>query len=483
MLQYTGHPLVDVGIATITAFAGKRNPSQVTCGDLRKSADFLRDLYESKRWNSVFSAVFTVNGYLNPTMGDDKRRNYRDTILYAFQCQPPKVANDRCVFCGEKAVSRAARQHVPLITGEGMVNFFPYGLHGLPVCGICLFAVQIFPLGSAWCAGRVLFVHSDDNVIIYEFARKFLTENRRFLSLSEGGSFGVNYPRTYFVALLREVETERQQASEDEKPCSITLYHLTNYGTSPDVLLYHLPSQVVSFLRQVHRAPHGQTWRQIERKAWDLFIEKAKGKGSSKVETATSQPNEEPGRVRNYLYEDLFELPYNAAHFVRTYFLRRAYRGYSSNDPRCAYSLQSDLDLVSWTLTAIFLKEVMSMEASRIDTIRRVADQLASDIATSNDRPLFRGLWMSRRYGDLRRVLVQANTRRAQSGKGLLLTFDDFVTVFEFGEDSQRPDWGLARDLVLIRVIEQLHQQGWFKTHADVIGEEEIPTEIESATE
>ncbi len=26
MLKYTGHPLVDVGIATITAFANKRDP-------------------------------------------------------------------------------------------------------------------------------------------------------------------------------------------------------------------------------------------------------------------------------------------------------------------------------------------------------------------------------------------------------------------------------------------------------------------------
>ena len=28
MLKYTGHPLVDVGVATITAFAGKQRPEQ-----------------------------------------------------------------------------------------------------------------------------------------------------------------------------------------------------------------------------------------------------------------------------------------------------------------------------------------------------------------------------------------------------------------------------------------------------------------------
>lgn len=483
MLQYTGHPLVDVGIATITAYAEKRNPSQIIPDDLENLAGFLIDLYESKRWNSVFSSVFTNNGYLNPTMGVDKRQNYRDTILYAFRCQPSDVAKGRCVFCGATAVNRCARQHIPLITSEEMVNFFPYGLFGLPVCGLCLFAVQVFPLGSVWCSGRALFVHSDDQTMTYEFALKFLKENRRFLSLNDGGAFGVNHPRTFFVARLLEVEEERSQIQEYEGPCSITLYHLTNYGTNPDIALYHFPSQVVAFLRQAHRAPHGETWRQIERRAWELVIEKAKGKGRSQEEATAPQPREEPGRARNYLYEDLFELPHNAAHFVRTYFLRRAYRGYYNDDPRRAYSLQSDLSLVSWTLTAIFLKEVMGMEPSRIDTIRRVGDRLAGEIASNNDRQLFRGLWMSRHYGDLRRVLVQANTRRAKSGKEPLLTFDDFVAVFEFGEDSQRPDWRLAQDLMLIRVIEQLHQQDWFRTHADVISEEEIPTAVEPAVE
>jgi hypothetical protein len=34
MLRYTGHPLVDVGAATIAAFANKRDLAQVTSADL-----------------------------------------------------------------------------------------------------------------------------------------------------------------------------------------------------------------------------------------------------------------------------------------------------------------------------------------------------------------------------------------------------------------------------------------------------------------
>jgi len=484
MLRYTGHPLVDVGVATITAYAQKSEPSQVTQVDLEVFAGFMEGVYFGKRWSGMMSISFQNAPYTQGKIGEEKKKMHREAFIYGFRTSPAtSEATEKCAFCARSALARAFRENVPLVTARGTINFFPWGEAGLPVCGICALAVQAFLLGSVRCAGRALFVHADDEWMTLEFARRFLMENRRALSLTTDGDEGLRHPRTYFVARLQEVEQERRQAQDAEQPCSITVYHLTNYRTNPDIALYHFPSQVVSFLRAANRAPHGDTWREIERRGWELAVEKGKGKRDGTGGTTTpvaSKPREEPGRARNYLYEDLFDLPNNAARFVRTYFLRRAYRGRSEEDPRRAYSLQRELNLVSWTLTAIFLKEVMNMEAHRIETIRRVADRLAESISASNDRQLFRGLWMSGRYGELRRVLVVVNTRRACRGQEPLLTFDDFVTVFEFGEDSQRPDWGLARDLVLIRVIEQLHQQGWFRTHADVIGEEEIPESAEA---
>ena len=40
MLRYTGHPLVDVGAATIGAFVGKRDLSKVTQEDMHVVARF-----------------------------------------------------------------------------------------------------------------------------------------------------------------------------------------------------------------------------------------------------------------------------------------------------------------------------------------------------------------------------------------------------------------------------------------------------------
>ena len=38
--------------------------------------------------------------------------------------------------------------------------------------------------------------------------------------------------------------------------------------------------------------------------------------------------------------------------------------------------------------------------------------------------------------------------------------------MFEEGEDLPRADWRLARDLVLIRMVERLYELGWVQAHA-----------------
>jgi CRISPR-associated protein Cst1 len=119
-----------------------------------------------------------------------------------------------------------------------------------------------------------------------------------------------------------------------------------------------------------------------------------------------------------------------------------------------------------------WLQEVMIMEKERIETIRVVADRIAGEILGQNDKKLLQSLWWSSRYDQLRALLIRAGVRRAERGQQPLIGFDEFVTVFEHEEDVERPDWRLARDLVLIRIIEQLHQKGWFQQHPDALPKE-----------
>ncbi|WP_273886707.1 type I-B CRISPR-associated protein Cas8b1/Cst1 [Rubrobacter naiadicus] len=442
MLKFTRHPFVDVGAAAITAFAGKSRPEDLSWQDLDEVADFIERHYTRDPLKSFLTAIFPNSGYVQPAMKPEKFAAFLNRYLYGYRNEE-SVSGLRCVYCGREASVRVFRQHVPMLTGEGMLNFFPGAAPGLPVCGFCLLCIQAFPLGATKSSGRTLIIHSDDEQVTLRAARNFLQDNLKYLNMHDITKYpDQKFPRTIFVDQVLRISEDYLQGQE--RSPSITLYHLTNYGTTADVSILHLPAQVVEFLSIASSARFGGVWREIVRRAWQ------------------SVDGARPGVARNFLYEDLFELPERAARFVQVYFLRQGFRApvRFKDDPRSGYVLERELDLISWDLTAMFLREVMEMDAERIRAIRDLGDRLSSYISRTNDRRFFRDFYRVDRYGQLRGLLIKASNAEVRSGRSPLIGFDEFITIFEEGRDLPRIDWRLARDLVLIRMIERLHQEG-----------------------
>lgn len=501
MLRYTGHPIADVGVATIAAFCKKSDPETLSKHDLLKVARFLEKEYFSGKLLPYLTCIFPNAAYVQPgaqpgakiKMKPENIARFKREVLYAFQEPPdPHASVLRCTFSGEPASRIVYRQHVPMITGENVLNFFPAGTGGLPISGAYLLAIQAFPMGARRCYGRALAVHCpDDPKLTYAFAHRFLNDNRRLLLLtdkSKGKYPDAKAPKTLIVHVLLEIEHKRREGTEDEPAPSVTVYHLTNSGQGPDIDLFQLPSEVVKFIRAVSRAGPSQVWSKIQSSARARISENDKqktSKGRKKKQPATNRRGGQtwnPEVNRNDLYDDLFDLPTNAAHFVRTYFLPQAYRFARENDPRRNYHITEQLDIVSWEITRLFLKEVIGMEKSRIEAIRSLGDRVAQYISSDNDRRLFKGLYQADQYVILRNLLIKASNVRLKKGQPPLLGLDEFLLVFEEGEELARTDWKLARDLVLIRVIEELHRQGWFGKQPDALQELEAEDEAANLT-
>lgn len=111
------------------------------------------------------------------------------------------------------------------------------------------------------------------------------------------------------------------------------------------------------------------------------------------------------------------------------------------------------------------------MDKERIEQIRQLGDSLAQYIKEQNDRRFFHDFFTVQRYDYFRNLLLKANLAQAKRGQTPLLTFDVYVTVFEDGQDLPRTDWRLARDLVLIRIIEQLHRLEWLGKNIEALPE------------
>jgi CRISPR-associated protein Cst1 len=119
------------------------------------------------------------------------------------------------------------------------------------------------------------------------------------------------------------------------------------------------------------------------------------------------------------------------------------------------------------------------MDRERIRAIQRLGDRIAQYIEAENDRRLFQGLLGTHGYRYLRLRLIKASLDSVKTRGEPLITLDEFITVFEQGEEIPRVDWSLARDLVLIRAIEGL--KGWLRKEPEVL--EEAIEDVESAGE
>jgi len=508
MLFYTGHPLFDVGVASVTVLAGKSEPGQVTEDDLRDVASFIKTEYQREPLKSFLGVAFTSNAWFNQPSFDkspEKRHEYAERLLRGYDSagdQKTDRRTERCVFTGQATSSRAFsdklppgrayRQHVPLLTGERVINFFPSGDAGLPVSGIAVLCLQAMPLGCAKCGGKLLAVHSDNPQVTFKFAKQFLEDNRLALDLArQSGSRKMPESRSTAKTLLIETLLRIEQVRSDEAredldhpPCSVTAYHLTNSGQSnaldprnPPLEIYHLPLEITAVLSRLQSPLYSNEWHEISRRAWRLTAKSKKTKGITSEEVEDKRPR------LNYLYEDLFRLPDNAGNFIRTYLLRIPMRHTHQDDPRRSYSIRDEASLVSWKMAELFLGRVMGVERERIRELRELGDRLANYVNSENDRNFFQAFFGEMRYDWFRNALIKANFHHVKRGNPPFITFEPFITVFEEGVDASRPDWKLARDLVLIRMIEQLYHLGWLGKNTDILPGENTTEDQPSASE
>ncbi len=442
-------------------------------GDLAEFAAYAEEAYYTPELQSYLTVLFTKNGpATNPSVSIENRRQRAAKLLRAFR-EPSDDALSRCAYCDEPSNGLAHRDLVPMLTARDSVNFYPGGTPGIPLCGKCLLALQALSIGAPMCGGRALIVGCDDPELTLELVKEWQPKIRKRIQLSQqkGERLPImSHPRTRTIEVLVSIEAARREEQEEQvhlRPAvnSLTVYHLSNSGQGPKVDLFFLPTSVVSFVQRAKAARYAATWNTLVHQAWEIPPKAKKGQ----VETTP-----EPTALRNFLYEDLFSLPDQAGRFIQRYLLRKATRfAQGPGDSRPSYLGWRSSIKGTWELTQLFLSEVLGMDAQRIDAIRKLGDVIADEIATENDRRLWWNVYSAENYRVVRLILIRTSEHRLKRGQAPILSFDEFLRVFEEGDELPRIDWRLAWDLVLIRTIESLYEQRWFEENKEVLEETE----------
>jgi CRISPR-associated protein Cst1 len=507
MLNWTGHALVDVGIATLCAMSGRRDPALLTLDDLDAAADEMERYYFSGVMTSYLTCVFMNSEYVQPGSGvkkEESRKRYAQRVLRAHRAQADQEANGQmCVFSGLPATHIIHRGQMPLLTGEGVLNFFSGGAGGLFIAGPYLTALQALPLGGRRSEGKLLIAHSDFSELTLELARNFVEDNRRLLALAMTGALpdheGIDeslareqaswdkgkkqakYPDaksalTLIASDLLEVLERQRDLFGPDTPVSLQVYWLSSSGQGPSLEIFAVPSTLVRFLSRVSMASTSATWRRLVQRNWGAD---ASPEGQSRKRAkGSNKPLVGPGRSKNPVLTDLFSIYSDG--FIDGYRARRFTRRHLLSEAQGKVERFEDCN---WELTDLFLKEVLGMSPDRISRIREFADLLATYIQKRNDATFFRRITYARYTWILRGELVKAQRNEFLKGRDLLFSLDTYLSVFEGEDGAGVADWSLVRDLICIRLVEQLHKAGWLTADKLVEASEEQESEIVNAGE
>ncbi|MGH6690211.1 MAG: hypothetical protein ACREF4_05980, partial [Gammaproteobacteria bacterium] len=495
--------------------------------DLDRVTEELRRDYFAGLMQSYLTCVFMNSEYVQHGSGkakEKKRAEYADRVLRAYCWAAEGRAEDearglRCAYSGDAATHLVHRSQIPMLTGAEVLNFFPAGRGALPVAGPYLTAIQTVPMGGRRAEGRLLIAHSDEPSLMIAFAEKYVKDNRRLLDLArqgklpaktgpdpllerehgakgesgEGGEPGAKYPdakgpMSLVAADLLDLSGERLAASSE---ASVVVYVMSNSGQGPSLAIHPIPSNLVRFLHRVNQVETAATWRVLVARAWrdpagkeDEAPPKAgltaksarpttKPRAKSKAETdrKASVPGG-PGRSRNNVLDDLFPIfdaGFTDIRAARRFARRHLLRDLRWSDYGSAPSRASEIDpaLIDWNLTSLFLVEVMAMDAKRTERIKDFADRLADHVTESRDARLFRDVVFGRRAWEVRNALTKAQRDKAREHGQLLFGLQEYLDVFDADDAVGLADWSLTRDLISIRLVETLHQRGFFGERPD----------------
>jgi len=441
---WTGNPWVDAGVSAMLGWTKKKKPEDLTLKDAEKMADELLHLYLTDAWRKTLFSVFPNNPVTNPSVRN-KRSKLKELVGELLAGFEPMGNAGNCIACGSRnCIQQRTRRDIPL-TGYGGSHFFPYKTDGADYCNVCSFAVQCAPLVLYRC-GNLALVHSNSTKVLHYWARKCVEQVRRQIVKKEyTGCFneGFKNPMNALFHITQDLILQYDERWAEEN-ASVRIYHFTNYNQGAELAFYDLPTPVFRFLASVRRHPKLNDWVRVVRKGYKYDI--------------TEKEESEYKNYPNQVYERLL----NGESIIR-YFL----------------DFRNKQALGDWALLSLYLKEVRNMDQQRIDTIRRVADEISELIKSSaNAKKRLNQLEMADKYNWFRNVLLRfVKDQIAQRKDKPLFTFEEYVDQL-FPDGDLR--WKETQDLMLFRIYEKLHSWLIQQGVAEEFKEEEEEMEAQS---
>lgn len=431
----TGDPFVDTG-----GYALKEMMAAFPDDDILQLIMRATDIYVDN-WGAKINPFF-----LNSTITQPKFKTKKDKIektqsyFEGLLNETSEFNIGHCRIMGRKANLFPANRKNSVLSGSGAFANFHHSFDaGMRLSKEALIRYHFLPLGSESLKDKICVISSNDPKIVETYARDCCAKTLRMVAQRISNEILKNKAKSTSTALFRYLDNVLIHYTLEHDNTSVTLYHFTNFGASPEIQIYTLPFQAFFFYR-LTKSP-------LYMDSWNSFV--ASHYRSSEYKNATYK--KEKGEITATLKKEEVVVKEDDFKYWRNTIYDKLLNGESIVPNVRKWSIDNPFDL---ELLKIYLINIRNMKKETIEKIDQIADFILSYNSETDMKKVLSTLNGVKSSFLLRRFILHVIADNYKQDNDLLVSVDDYVNYL-FPDSSS---WMETRDVLLIALYQKLHQ-------------------------
>jgi len=452
----TGDPFADAGGFAIE-YLSEKFPEK----DILELIDYITKIYVEK-WEGKLNAFFLNSKITQPAF--QGTRKIEETIKYfgalVKETEPSEVGY--CRITGRETKLFFGGRDNSIMTGSGtLINFHHFFQKGISLSKEVLIRIHFVPFACQQLQGKIGLMQSSNETLSKLFVKLTIEKNLHEIGIGLSESVAksdYNKPANAIFDFVDTALLQLVEFREGNALPSLTLYHFTNFGATPEIQLYQLPAKVFIFYRTCLQPRFNDDWQKFVRSHY--VDSKHKGaKYNLKTEKFEMVKSKGTEGIDQNEYKQWFNWILNKLlndENIRPEFLR-----WSRKHP------------FNFEIVSIYQQNIIGMKKETINKIKELATFLVREEDANKIKKRIKALDRAKNASALRRFILKdiVAANYVAGNDNPIVSVDDYVNYL-FPDGSY---WAEIRDILLIAIYQELHER-------DLISEE-LKIELESEVE
>jgi len=416
--------------------------------DIMGLIDYAADIYVNK-WGGKLHAFFLNSKITQAAFAGQRKIDEALKYYKALIDETESFKEGYCRISGRKTKLFPAGRDNHILSGSGtFVNFHHNFESGLFLSKEVLIRIFFVPLGLIQLSDKVAMLSSNHEKVTEFFVQKNCIENMNAIisGTAEGVlrsefnnpanalfNFEDLYLNTHLKALL---EYDDEYELFNKADITLNLYHFTNFGASPEVVMYVLGSKVFKFYAFCNRIKIKKDWNKFLRS--NYRNSKHKGAFFNEDTEAWDSKTEMIG--------------YKTYRTWRNNVLENLLTGKSILGNILYWNIKNSFPFI---IVEYYLIIIKNMEKKTIEKVRHIANFIVNDRNDDSITKIIKRIYNTKYPNDLRKFFVKlVSENYKEENKNPLITVADYSDYLF----SDNISWIEIKYLLLIAIYEKLHE-------------------------